>query len=164
MHITVPSPEEIAKEKQWIEGQIQEIGEETIQKLIQETIEAQKTSYSPYSHYAVGATVLSETGKMYRGNNAETVNYSINTHGEGSAINNALIHGEALNKRKFIKAICFVTNDNDIGPCGQCRQHIAEHCDNCLIISIDREGKIGLLSSLKILMPYPFTPTKLGIK
>jgi cytidine deaminase len=163
--IKIPTQEELLNERKWIEDQLQEIGDDTLTKLIQQTLEAQKNTYSPYSHYAVGAALLTESGAIYQGCNAEVVNYSITVHAEGSAITNAIAHGEAKDgNRKFIRAIMFASDDNDIGPCAQCRQHIAEHCDNCLIISINRQGEIGLTSSLNILNPFPFNPSKLGIK
>ncbi|HLL60127.1 MAG TPA: cytidine deaminase [Candidatus Nitrosocosmicus sp.] len=162
--ITIPNQKELENERQWIESQLDEIGESTLQKLVQKALEGQKKAYIPYSKYPVGAAVLCRSGNIYDGCNAEVANYSITVHGEGSAITNAIVHGEAQKQRRFIKAVAIITNDPDIGPCGQCRQHIAEHCDNCLIIHADKTGTIQLLSSLKIILPYPFTPSKLGIK
>lgn len=162
--ITIPTTAALETERVWIEDQLKQIGGTNLQKLVETALSGQKKAYMPYSHYPVGAAVLCESGNMYEGCNAEVVNYSITVHGEGSAITNAIVHGEVQNQRKFIKAVAIITNDPDIGPCGQCRQHIAEHCDNCLIIHADGKGGVKFVSSLNIIYPYPFNPSKLGVK
>ena len=43
----------------------------TDRELVAEAIEARKNSYSPYSGYMVGAALLTEDGKVYRGCNIE---------------------------------------------------------------------------------------------
>ena len=40
--------------------------------LVKEAYEAQKTAYVPYSHWAVGAALLTKDGKIYRGCNIES--------------------------------------------------------------------------------------------
>ena len=40
-------------------------------KLIQSAIEARKWAYAPYSHYAVGAALLTDSGRVYDGVNIE---------------------------------------------------------------------------------------------
>ena len=46
-----------------------ELREETVRDLIQEAIEARKMAYTPYSHFKVGAALLTEEGTVYRGCN-----------------------------------------------------------------------------------------------
>ena len=43
-----------------------ELREETVRELIQEAIEARKMAYTPYSHFKVGAALLTEEGTVYR--------------------------------------------------------------------------------------------------
>jgi len=39
-----------------------------------------------------------------------------------------------------------------------------EHADNCLVLTVDLDGKIRRITSLKTLLPYAFSPTDLGIE
>ncbi len=41
---------------------------------------------------------------------------------------------------------------------------MVEHADNCLVLTIDTQGTIRRITSLKTLLPYAFTPTYLGIE
>ena len=43
--------------------------------LIEKALEARKMSYSPYSHFQVGAAILTESGKIYTGANIENASY-----------------------------------------------------------------------------------------
>ncbi len=60
----------------------------------------------------------------------------------------------------LIRAVV-VSHEGESGPCGGCRQRIAEHCDNALIIDVDEEGNIQRITSLKTLFQYAFTPSHL---
>ena len=44
--------------------------------LIKEAIEARKMAYTPYSHFKVGAALLTADGKIYRGCNIENAGYT----------------------------------------------------------------------------------------
>lgn len=46
------------------------------QELIREAIAARKRSYSPYSHFQVGAALLGRSGKVYTGCNIENAAYT----------------------------------------------------------------------------------------
>ena len=48
----------------------------TDRELVMEAIEARKKAYAPYSGYMVGAALLTEDGKVYRGCNIENAAYS----------------------------------------------------------------------------------------
>ena len=42
------------------------INKEMISHLIEEALEARKMAYTPYSHFQVGAALLTTDGKIYR--------------------------------------------------------------------------------------------------
>lgn len=72
------------------------------QFLMDKAIEASKNSYSPYSHFAVGACVLGESGNYYYGCNFENSSFGLTICAERNAIGNAIANGE-----KQIKAMQF---------------------------------------------------------
>lgn len=108
------------------------------QFLMDKAIEASKNSYSPYSHFAVGACVLGESGNYYYGCNFENSSFGLTICAERNAIGNAIANGE-----KQIKAIAiFSPNMEDCLPCGACRQVISEFCgeEGIDIITKTQEG------------------------
>ena len=100
-------------------------------KLVKEAYEAQKFAYAPYSHFTVGAALLTKDGKIYHGCNIESATFSPTNCAERTAIFKAVSEGE----RDFV-AIAIVGNDvnTKIGegeicpPCGVCRQVMTEFC------------------------------------
>ncbi|MCI0527664.1 MAG: hypothetical protein L0Y56_09500, partial [Nitrospira sp.] len=44
--------------------------------LLKQAIQARQYSYSPYSHYKVGAALLTRSGKIYTGCNIENAGYT----------------------------------------------------------------------------------------
>lgn len=159
--ISVPSPEDLEKEHKWIESEIVAIGSAVLQEMIEKASKQRSFSYAPYSHYLVGACLLTQDGQQFVGNNAERVSYSETDHGEESAVTAAIIGGAAEKDRRFIRALV-VSHATDTAPCGRCRQIIMEHCDNCLIVLVDPEGKINKITSARAILPYAFTPSDLG--
>lgn len=100
-------------------------------QLIQHAYEAQKMAYTPYSHWKVGAALLTAQGKIYHGCNIESSTFSPTNCAERTAIFKAVSEGD----REFA-AIAIVGNDENtpIGkgtfcpPCGVCLQVMAEFC------------------------------------
>lgn len=159
--IKAPSQNEVDEERLWVQSEIARIGKAKLEELVTASIEARKSAYTPYSNYAVGAAVLCSSGKVYSAPNAEVVTFSQTGHAEGNAVSKAISEGEAKENRKFIEAIV-VCHSGESGPCGSCRQIIAEHCDNALVIDIDPDGNPVTVTSLKILLPFAFTPSHLS--
>lgn len=162
--IWIPSPEEIERERNWINREILHIGLPTLENLARRASEARNIAYTPYSKYPVGAALLRISGKEETGQNIEVVTYSETGHAEEQAAKNAVSKGAIHEEgRRFIRAIA-VSHEGDTAPCGRCRQIITEFCDNALVLIADTEGNIKNITSIKILLPYAFTPSDLGIK
>lgn len=97
-------------------------------ELLELAKEAAKNSYSKYSGFSVGAALLTEDGKVFKGCNIENGSYSLTICAERTAIFKAVSEGHT----KF-RAIAIVGSaDGDFSapcyPCGACLQVMSEFC------------------------------------
>ena len=97
------------------------------QQLIKAAIEAREKAYAPYSHFMVGAAVLTKDGQVYTGCNVENASYGATNCAERTAIFKAVSEGN----KDFVKiAIVGGKAGKEITeyayPCGVCRQVMAE--------------------------------------
>jgi len=114
-------------------------------------------SYSPYSHYPVGAAVRSESGHIYAGCNIENAAYPQGWCAEASAIAAMVSAGE-----RRITAVLTVCEGELVGTCcGGCRQKIREFAD--LDVPIWACGPDGIRAefTLDALLPHSFGPEHL---
>ena len=121
-----------------------------------EAQKARKSSYSPYSHYRVGAALLTKGGKVYSGCNIENAGYSATNCAERTAIFKAVSEGE----RDF-EAIAIIGGREGetapfCAPCGVCRQVIAEFCKKDFKIILGNEENYKAYT-LDELLPFAFT-------
>ena len=95
-----------------------------IATLQQRATQAAHNSYSPYSHFRVGAAVLLESGQIIAGTNVENASYRLTSCAEQAAIAAAVtLHGPQIR----IRAVAIVNlNGAACMPCGACRQTILE--------------------------------------
>lgn len=121
-----------------------------ISNLIIEAKNVKIKSYSPYSKFRVGASVLCKNGEVFTGCNVENLSYSLTNCAERTAIFNAIANG---NNKIFAIAITS-DNKNFITPCGACLQVISEFSNSAIIILSTSTGKVKI-TSLKKLLPTP---------
>ncbi len=95
------------------------------QLLIKEAIAAKEMAYAPYSHFRVGAALLTKEGKIYRGCNIENVAFTPTNCAERTAFFKAVSEGE----KKFAAIVVTGDADDYLYPCGVCRQVMVEFCD-----------------------------------
>lgn len=132
-------------------------------QLVKKALEMRAFSYSPYSHFCVGAALLTEEDKVYTGCNIENAGYTPSNCAERTAFFKAVSEGN----KKF-KAIAVVGGEKDAKeldycpPCGVCRQVMMEFCDyeNFDIILAKSENEYKVLK-LKELLPMGFGPNNL---
>jgi cytidine deaminase len=86
--------------------------------------QARELSYSPYSHFAVGAALLCKDGSVYLGANIENSSYPLSMCAERNAIYNAYMDGKS--KDDFEALAILADTDEPTSPCGACRQVISE--------------------------------------
>ena len=94
----------------------------TDNKLVAKAKEALEYSYSPYSHFAVGAALLSTDGQVFTGCNIENSSFGATNCAERTAFFKAVSEGV-----KEFDVICIVGGKDGIlteyaPPCGVCRQ------------------------------------------
>lgn len=126
--------------------------------LIKIAMEARENSYSPYSHFKVGAALLCKSGKIYKGTNVENCGYGPSNCAERSAIFSAISNGE----RKF-EAIAIVGSGgkNICYPCGVCRQVMAEFFDKNTKIICAQDENVFEVHTIADLLPHAFSPKDL---
>ena len=132
-----------------------QINQETLDKLIESARAARTWAYTPYSHYAVGAALLTESGKIYEGVNIENAAYPTSICAERVAVFKAVSEGE----RDFSAIV--VMTDNGGTPCGSCRQVLAAFGLTTRVIIVDVTGKIHLDTTVEGLLPKAFRPEDL---
>jgi cytidine deaminase len=120
-------------------------------QLADEAIKAKAKAHSPYSHFHVGAALLTEDNKLYLGANIENSSYSLTICAERTAIFNAYLEGE----RKF-KAIAVAGDAQDFcPPCGACRQVMSDLCGNIDVIMVNPKKETKVLKLVELL-PFAF--------
>ncbi|HEY81577.1 MAG TPA: cytidine deaminase [Anaerolineae bacterium] len=107
-----------------------------VEALIEQAKQARSRAYAPYSHYHVGAAVLTEDGRVFTGCNVENAVYPLGLCAERVAIFKAVSEGY----RKF-RAIAVVTR-NGGSPCGSCRQVMHEFAPEMVVFIADDAGDV----------------------
>jgi cytidine deaminase len=128
---------------------------ETKQKLIDAAVQARQWAYAPYSNYAVGAALLTASGRTYDGVNVENAAYPTTMCAERVAVFKAVSEGE----REF-EAIAVVTSNGGT-PCGSCRQVLAEFGLDTVVLIATADGVLVQETSVRELLPGAFTPKDL---
>ncbi|XP_046461074.1 cytidine deaminase-like [Daphnia pulex] len=125
-----------------------------IQKIINKAKAVREKAYCPYSKFAVGAALLCDDGAIIDGCNVENVSYGLTICAERSAICKAMSEGQKVFKSI---AICAEMKDTFVGPCGACRQVLAEFNVNLDVYLCKPNNEI-LKTSMAKLLPLSFTP------
>ena len=71
-----------------------------VEELIGKALAARKNAYTPYSHFQVGAALLTERGQIYTGCNIENAAYGPTICAERCAIFKAVSEGDCHCRRK----------------------------------------------------------------
>lgn len=129
-------------------------------KLMEKANEMRKTSYAPYSHFRVGAVLVTKDGKEYTGCNFENASFPATVCAERTAFAKAISEGE----REFACIAIVGGREGEISPfcapCGVCRQVMSEFCGS------DFEVVLGIPDKFKVfkfdeVLPMRFTGDEL---
>ncbi|MEQ1834577.1 MAG: cytidine deaminase, partial [Candidatus Eisenbacteria bacterium] len=119
--------------------------------LMAAAVQARAASHSPYSRFAVGAALLTESGAIFHGCNVENASYGLTCCAERTAVFKAVSEGE----RRFVAIAVTAREGQGAPPCGACRQVMSEFAPDLLVYWRDARGRI-LHKSLSALLPDQF--------
>ncbi len=133
----------------------------TDSELIAAAARAREAAHAPYSHFPVGAVVLTASGRVFTGANVENASYGLTVCAERVAIWKAVSEGETE-----IVTLA-VVSDGGVTPCGACRQVMTEFAPalkklaGMRVLVADLAGHV-VSYTLNDLLPEAFTPANLG--
>jgi cytidine deaminase len=128
------------------------VSEPDLSALIRAAIAAAEHAYIPYSHYPVGAALLTENGAVYTGCNIENASYPATICAERTALVKAVSEGQ-----RVFRHLVVVTRDGG-SPCGVCRQTLFEFAPDLPITLVRMDGTITSDTVLSDLLPMGFGP------
>ena len=122
-----------------------------IEQLLEAAQAASENAYAPFSHFHVGAAILTTGGKVFTGCNVENSSYGLTNCAERTAIFTAVAEGAVTAERDLI-AVAVVNKDGvSCSPCGACRQVIYEFGPEATIIFRAKDGDITQRRSEELL-------------
>lgn len=126
-------------------------------ELIDVALKARDKAYTPYSHYRVGAALLTGGGKIYPGNNIENASYGATNCAERTAFFKAVSEGNRVFKAIAIAGGLEGENPTDYAyPCGICRQVMQEFCDKDFQVIVAKSTTDYQSYTLAELLPFGF--------
>lgn len=126
-------------------------------ELIQKALEARQTAYAPYSHYLVGAALLTEDGSIYQGGNIENASYGATNCAERTAVFKAVSEGKRRIRALAVAGGIEGTEPSDYAyPCGICRQVLQEFGTEDMELIVAKSITDYREFRLKELLPFGF--------
>jgi cytidine deaminase len=125
--------------------------------LVSAAREAAANAYCPYSHYPVGAALLTADGQVYTGCNVENISYGLSNCAERTALFKAVSSG----CRAFVALAVAGGEKRAAPPCGACRQALSEFCPPELpVVYAPLSGRKETITTLGELLPLSFASLK----
>ncbi len=119
---------------------------------------ARKRAYAPYSHYRVGAAVLTSDGEVFTGCNVENAAYPACICAEQTATVKAVSEGH-----QRLRAVAVATGNGGT-PCGKCRQVLYEFGGpDLVVVLVDNRGR-ARETTMRKLLPDAFGPEHLVVE
>lgn len=120
-------------------------------------------SYSPYSHYKVGAACLLDNGEIITGSNQENAAYPSGLCAERTAVfyaNSRYPEARILKLCIVGKTASGIFSKNVCAPCGSCRQVILEseyRNGQPIEILLPSQHGIYVINGISTLLPFGFS-------
>jgi cytidine deaminase len=119
--------------------------------------QARQRAYAPYSGFAVGAAVVTDSGRVYTGCNVENASYGLTICAERAAVFAAVAAGA----RAFVATVIVTGAPRPTMPCGACRQVLHEFGPAMQVVACTLDGQVER-ARLDALLPSAFGPADLG--
>lgn len=113
---------------------------------------AMERAYCPYSHFAVGAALEAEGGRVFIGCNLENASLGLTICAERAAVAAAVVAGV----RRFTRLVVVAEAEPPVSPCGACRQVLAEFGPDLIVESVGPGGRRHW--TVRELLPDHFGP------
>jgi len=130
-----------------------------VQRLCRASVEIRQKAYAPYSKFLVGAALQTDTGDVITGCNVENASYGLSICAERSACVKAVSEGST--EFTAIAIAADLQTDEFCGPCGACRQFLAEFHPYIPIYLVRVKDNVVQRTTLKDLLPGCFSPRKI---
>ncbi|MCO7150441.1 cytidine deaminase [Vagococcus lutrae] len=124
---------------------------------ISEAQNAMTHAHVPYSHFPVGACLVTKEGEIYTGCNIENASFGLSNCAERTAFFKAVSEG----RKEFQHLVITGNTKEPISPCGACRQVMAEFCEPDMPVTLVSESGETKEMTVKELIPYTFTDAQL---
>ncbi|RYL91582.1 cytidine deaminase [Sporolactobacillus sp. THM7-4] len=121
-------------------------------QLIEAARQAMKGAYVPYSHFHVGAALLTKSGKIFKGFNIENAAYPVCNCAERTAIFKAFSEGE----KEYAALAVIAETGRPVPPCGACRQVMSELCPPDMRVILANTSGDVLETTVSELLPGAF--------
>lgn len=132
-----------------------------IQRLHAAALAARERAYAPYSHFAVGAALLDEQGRIHAGCNVENAAYPQGSCAEAGALAALVLAGG-----RQLQAALVLADTGPGGapctPCGGCRQRLREFGADGLPVLVADPSGLRARFTLGELLPASFGPDHLS--
>lgn len=120
--------------------------------LVSLAIEASKKAYVPYSHFPIGAALLTKSGRIFQGCNIENASFGLTNCGERTAIFKAVSEGHL----DLEEIAIYGETANPISPCGACRQVMTEFFEPSAKVTLIAKDGRTVEMTVEDLLPYSF--------
>lgn len=130
----------------------------TPEELLEQSREAAKRAYVPYSRFHVGAAMLMPNDEVILSCNVENASYGVTICAERAGVVIMVSQGK---RNPLAIAVTGSHEDRDdyfrieCPPCGACRQALMEFNPNMLVVMASKDG--AKVYELKKLLPHSFT-------
>lgn len=134
--------------------------EHFVEELLEAAAAARQHAYVPYSKFAVGAALLTDSGNIVTGCNVENASYGLTNCAERTAFFKAVSTGE-----KSFRALGVVADtDGPVQPCGACRQVMVEFCPPDLPVYLSNLHGETMETTVSELLPHAFSDSSMSDK
>lgn len=118
-----------------------------LQNLVAQALAARERAYCPYSHFAVGAAVLTSGGQVFHGCNVENAAFAATICAERAALMSAYSAGA----RDIVALAVVADAPGPVSPCGTCRQVIHELAPDATVVMANLRGDQHVTSPQELL-------------